>query len=354
MRSLTSEVAQRLLGTSFSISATYIQHMIPGARELGINVEEMLKTAGIDQQKLSQPDYRVPLLQALKLQELQQEQSQDDAWGIKLGAQVRPRFFQVLGYAAMSSNTLGEAIQQLLRFETLVWDMGISELKQGEEFSKIQLKTLLPDIIPAQIVELAIAGWVSFGREIIANQSLLTQQSLPIAVHFRHKAPVNLAEHQAFFNCPVLFEQKENAVIIPNTLLNEATRDSDPHLKQLMNNKGESLLKSYRLEVNLSNEVRAVICQQLSQGEPEIEQIALQLDTPVRSLRKRLQESNTSFKILLDEVRFELAQTYLSDAQLSLVDIAFMLGFSEQSAFSRAFKRWYGSSPSQYRSQIDN
>lgn len=353
MRSHTSKVAQRLLGTSFSISATYIHHLIPMVKEQGINVEQMLISAGIDQQKLSQPDYRIPLFQLLKLQQLQQEQSQDDAWGIKLGAQVRPRFLQVLGYAAMSSHTVGDAIQQLLRFETLVWDFGISELKQGDEFSKIQLKTLLPDIIPAQIVEMAMSSWVSFGREILANQSLLTQQSLPTAIHFRHKAHADLTEHQAFFNCPVLFEQKENAVIIPNTLLNEATKDSDPQLKQLMNNKGDMLLKGYRLETNLSNEVRAAICQQLPQGEPEIEQVALQLDTHVRSLRKRLQEANTSFKTLLDEVRYELAQAYLADAQLSLVDIAFMLGFSEQSAFSRAFKRWNGNSPSQYRNQVE-
>lgn len=352
MTLLTNKIAQQLLGTSFSISATYIHHLIPIAEDLGICVDQMLVNAGIDQKKLSQPDYRIPLVQILKLQALQQEQSQDESWGIKLGAQVRPRFFQVLGYAAMSSESLEDAIQQLIRFETLVWDLGISEFKPGKEFSKIQLKTLLPDIIPTQIIELAIAGWVNFGREIIADRSKLDQTPMPITIHFRHKAPADLTEHQNFFNCTILFEQKENAVVIANTLLTEPTRDSDPHLKQLMNTKGDDLLKSYRLDINLSNEVRALICQQLPQGEPDIEQVAAHLKLPVRTLRKRLQESDTNFKTLLEEVRFELAQAYLMDTKLSLIDIAFMLGFSEQSAFSRAFKRWYGSTPSQYRSQI--
>lgn len=352
MPSLTTQVAHRLLGSSFSVSGTYLFHLIPMAKELGLDVETLLTEAGIDQHKLGQPDYRVPLFKILKMQALQQELNQDPALGIKLGAQVRPRFFQVLGYAAMSANTLGDAIQQLLRFEKLVWDLGISDFKQGKDTSVIRLKTLLPEVIPAQMVELAMAGWISFGRDIVANQSLVTNESLPLAVHFSHQGPEDSSAHQAFFNCPVLFGQKENAVIIPSYLLNEATKDADPQLQQMMNLQGDALLKSYMLEVNLSNEVRACICRQLSCGEPDVSDIAEQLDTNARNLRRRLQELKTSFKELVDEVRYELAQAYLADKALSLVDIAFMLGFSEQSAFSRAFKRWQGQTPSQFRERL--
>lgn len=350
IKTLIKEATQKLIGMSYSISSVYVSNLVPLAKSLYPDAEHLLESSDIDVEKLGNPDYRLPLSQALKLFEQLSEVTGDRALGIKLGAQVRPKFFQVLGYAAMSSANMSAAIEQLLRYEKLTWDIGMSEFKLGEDKSTLILKTYLPDLVPDQMIEMAMAGWISFGKALIDSDEDAYQLAISsIEIHFKHSAPDNIDEFERLLECKVLFDQHQNQLILPNEFLSYPIRDADPQLQMMMKQQGQQLLERYHSDVNLVNELRAAIYQHLPHGEPELSVIAQQLDLTERSLRRRLQEQGTSFKEVLDGVRKELAQLLLEDESFSLIDIAFLLGFSEQSAFSRAFKRWLGVTPSQYR-----
>lgn len=342
---------QRLLGSSLSIAATYVYHLLPVTDALQLPVDDFLQQAGLSRAELARPDKRLPLWQVLKWINQLQAQYPAAGLGVRLGSELRPKAFPVLGYAATSAGTLADAIAQLLRFEHLVWDVGSAELIRQGERAAIRQRTLLPDVVPQMLIEMSLAGWVSVGRELLQDNPRLQAETLPSEVHFRCPPPADTAVYEAFFRCPVLFAQKDNAVIFPASLLNEPTRDADPVMQQWIARQGEQLLQNYRHELNLTNEVRAAICQQLQQGEPDLNRVAATLDISPRQLRRKLQESDNSFKDLVDEIRRELALLYLQQPQFSLLDIAFMLGFSEQSAFNRAFKRWTGLPPGQYREQ---
>lgn len=340
---------QRLLGSSLSIAATYIYHLLPATAALGVDNAALLRQAGLSESRLAQSDLRLPLWQVLKLLQHLEQHFPQPALGIQLGSQVRPKSFPVLGYAAMSADTMGDAIGQLLRFEQLVWDVGNAELICSDDYCRIRQSTHFPDLVPQTLIEMSMAGWVSIGRELLNDNTRLRQEALPSAVHFRRAAPADTRIYDDFFRCPVVFSQAENALIFPASLMQEPTRDADPQMQQWMQQQGTQLLSHYDQELNLTNEVRAAIYRLLQQGEPELERIAASLNINPRTLRRKLQEMNSGVKELVDEMRQELALLYLQQPRLSLVDIAFMLGFSEQSAFTRAFKRWQGMPPGRYR-----
>lgn len=351
--SLSAALLQRLLGSSLSVAASYVYHLLPVTDALALPVDTFLQQAGFSREQLARPDQRLPLWQVLKW--VQQLQALDNrpGLGIRLGQAMRPKAFPVLGYAAMSAGTLGDAIAQLLRFEQLVWDVGTAELVQRGEVSLIRQRTRLPDSLPPMLIEMSLAGWVSVGRELLQDHPRLQQEALPTEVHFRAPAPADTSVYDDFFRCPVLFGQRDNAVMFPTSLLAEPTRDADPLMQQWMQQQGERLLQNYRHELNLSNEVRAVIARQLQQGEPDPVKIAAELGMSDRQLRRKLQDNGRSLQELSDDIRRELALLYLQQPQLSLVDIAFMLGYSEQSAFNRAFKRWTGHPPGRFRTPAE-
>jgi len=126
-------------------------------------------------------------------------------------------------------------------------------------------------------------------------------------------------------------------------------RYADPALAQIMIGTGQRLLERYRDETNIANEARALICELLPLGEQQLETVAQRLQMTGHQLSRRLQAAGYKYPDLVDEVRQDLAEHYLASAELALTDIAFLLGFSEQSAFTRAFKRWTGKAPVHYR-----
>jgi AraC-like DNA-binding protein len=132
-------------------------------------------------------------------------------------------------------------------------------------------------------------------------------------------------------------------------LLDAPVVSADPGLKALMDEHAGNLLASYRERMNLANEVRERIARTLPNGEPALATVAAELGLTGRVLQNRLKEAGSHFTELVDEVRAQLARDYLSDSKYTLIDVAFLLGFSEQSSFSRAFRRWTGQAPVDYR-----
>ncbi len=210
----------------------------------------------------------------------------------------------------------------------------------------------------------ALLGWevthegVRFGRH--ATETLLsilnalfvrlTEKSCrPEAVHFRHKRPADTAEHARIFRAPLHFSRPESFLVLAAEDLNRPVKAADPELLGALEAFADGLLKRRYPDGTWSGRVLRSISKGLTGERPTIESVSRDLIVGSRSLQNRLKEEGTTFTALLDRARKEFALSLMKNAKMSLCDMAFLLGFSEQSSFTHTFKRWTGSTPGAYR-----
>jgi AraC-like DNA-binding protein len=172
---------------------------------------------------------------------------------------------------------------------------------------------------------------------------------VPLAVAFAHARPADTKELDAFFQAPLAFGQGENRVELPTALLDMPIVSRDSMLFSVLDGQAEKLEASRPAKRDLLTDVRAAIRSALDDGQPELATVAKTLGTSARTLQRRLGEERTTFQAVVDGVREELARSLIANEKLSLGDVAYLLGFSEISAFTRAFKRWTGTTPSRWR-----
>jgi AraC-like DNA-binding protein len=178
-------------------------------------------------------------------------------------------------------------------------------------------------------------------------------EDVPMAVEaaFQHPAPANAARYQQVLRCPVHFNQPEVRLVVRRELFDRPLRRPDPGLFQYLEQHAQTLDARLAERRSLSDQVRERLLGGLREGEPQQVGVARLLGMSERTLQRRLRDEGTTFAALLDDVRAEAARMYLRDPRLAVFEVAFLLGFSEASAFNRAFRRWTGSSPSDFRKQ---
>lgn len=267
------------------------------------------------------------------------------ALGLAIGSRIAPRHVGVLGYLVLSCQNLGEALTRFSRYQRLVYDVNPfnvciddkgMELSWGIEYGK-----------PGPLAdESSIAALFSFIR-ILTNQPLY-----PSYVSFVNPKPDNIKLYEDFFHCPVKFEDDATRVRFPFEYLGTPLLHSDPTLLDLLSQQAETLLLVLPKADAFEEKLQQVIVQCLHEGEPTLPAVSAHLALSTRTLQRRLQERGLVFQDILEHTRRELAVRYLEDKSLSLTDIALLLGYSEQSAFNRAFKRWYELPPKSYRKQL--
>lgn len=173
----------------------------------------------------------------------------------------------------------------------------------------------------------------------------------PDAVHFRHAAPGDTSAHEAWFGCPVVFGADRDALEVSEAALAKPNKLGDASVSEFFEAHLAEALGSLIEDSALAKRVRIEVSQALSQGVPTISNVARSLGMSGRTLQRRLADQGHAYQELVDAARRELAERFLRGTQYSLAEIAFLTGFSEQSAFTRAFKRWAGQTPRSYRLQ---
>jgi len=191
--------------------------------------------------------------------------------------------------------------------------------------------------------EATLASVTSIIREIS------TGEFVPLEVHLKHPPPATTAAHEVYFGCPVTFESDLDAIRIPSDALAKANRLGDAGITRFLLNHLDEELKKLEASGTLQEMVHDAIAQSLSDGVPKMPDVARRLGLGERTLQRRLGEQGLSFQKLVDEARRELAEGFLLQSDYSLAEVAFLTGFSEQSAFNRAFKRWMSQTPTAYR-----
>lgn len=171
----------------------------------------------------------------------------------------------------------------------------------------------------------------------------------PIGVYFKHAAPKFTGSHEEYFGCPVYFESDKDALFVSLETLDTPNKLGDKSISKFFDTHLNAELSKLEGDNSLDRRIRIQISQSLSEGVPTISYVARCVGMSGRTLQRRLSELGYSYQTLVDESRRQLAQRLLSQTDYSLAEIAFMTGFSEQSAFTRAFKRWAGQTPRSFR-----
>lgn len=332
-----------------SLSAAWIADALATVQAVyGIAPEEAMAGAGVDGRILAEPASLVSLVDALRIFGSLLVRTGDHTLGLQLGSRVQVRSYPVLGYIVMGSATLGDAIGRLLRFERIVGEVGRASLEEVDAAHVfLRWDCPLPAPYARYVTDAAVAGWVAVARAVIG------QPRSPLEAHFAYPAPPPGEQdaYRVYFGCPVAFDAPRTGVLLSRELLALPLQSADPALRDIMEGHAAQLLADFSSGLNLANEVRSAIHAQLAGGEPDIAGVATALGMTARALQSRLRRANLTFSDLVDEVRRSLAAVLVADDRLSLVNVAMLLGFSEQSSFTRAFRRWYGMAPGEFRRQ---
>ena len=250
-----------------------------------------------------------------------------------------PGAFGIVEYVCRSAPTVGEALRQWVRYLNLLDDA--VEVALGTEGDRAYLRVTRESEAPAPAShELCFA--------LVAKQAkLLSAQPFRItAVELTHRG--DSAMYRAWFDAPVTFGAEHTQLVMPAAVLDAPLVSSDPALLQILTRAAEELAKRAPVPPTLAAQVGRVLAESLRSDEATIGHVAKRLGMTERSLQRRLKDEGVSFNTVREDVRKQLARRYLDD-KLAIAEISFLLGFSEPSAFFRAFKRWTGMTPLEAR-----
>jgi AraC-like DNA-binding protein len=265
---------------------------------------------------------------------------------LEVGACVTPRHLGVLGYLVLATDTLGEAMLAYQRYETLFYGTSLAQIEVMENEAEIRWPPS-DNELGQQADGAAIAALVTFLRRQI------DQPPPPSAISFLHSVNADSARaYDAFFGCSVDWNDTHVRVRFPLRYLSLPMPRRDPTLRRLLDRQAQAMLRALPQSSEADRQMQRVVLRMLSDGEPSLARAAAAMHMSPRTLQRRLARHGLSWQQWLDRSREQLAHQYLEDRALTLADIALLLGFSEQSAFNRAYKRWTGRSPGRDRRQV--
>ncbi|HYY42110.1 MAG TPA: helix-turn-helix domain-containing protein, partial [Pyrinomonadaceae bacterium] len=169
------------------------------------------------------------------------------------------------------------------------------------------------------------------------------------SVSFQHPQPADTTEHRRIFRAPVHFDQPRNELVLDRALLALPLARADAGLCALLDRHAQELLARLPQRDDTTAQVRRLLSDALSGGDPNIAAVARQLGLSARTLQRKLRAEGTSYQDLLDLMRRDLARRYLQERDMAVCEVAYLLGFSGPSAFHRAFRRWTGVTPKEFR-----
>ncbi|MEO0883864.1 MAG: AraC family transcriptional regulator ligand-binding domain-containing protein [Pseudomonadota bacterium] len=265
--------------------------------------------------------------------------------GIHFGQNIRPSTLMDIGYALLSCDNLADMIAFNGRYQRLTQQIATGHLEIGPKVSKLIWTPLNNDDAEYQrpTTEGTLAGYAFFGRWVTWDPDLQIEE-----MHMCHKQPKDMSVYEQAFPHKVVFEAERNMVVAPTELFRKPLPQANPELVKILAERLDRSLEA--LGQPQTMEAQTFVCIQsiLRDGTPTIIRVAETLGTTERTLRRRLNEENTNFRDILERARKDICDLYLSEGKRSVADLALLLGYSEHSAFTRAFKNWYGVPPTRY------
>ncbi len=319
-----------------------LRPVISGLLTLGYDPAPFLQAQGIGSDLLLDPDATVPMSACVGLLADGVQATGDDHLGLHVAEHAELGSFDVHFYAMVSSPTLGDAFERVCRYQRLIHET--SQVRLEKSGDQAVLSHRLPGgmAAPRQTAELLLASWLRAGR--VATGTKWN----PAEIRFAHRAPQDSRALQRFFGAPVRFAAGENALVLPAALLDLPCRRPDPSLLSVLDRYAADRLGGSGA-ATFADRARTALAGELQAGNVTAHGLAARLKVSVRTLHRTLAAEGTTYRRLLDQLRLDTAERHLMDDRVSVAEVAFLLGFSELSAFHRAFKRWTGQTPAAFR-----
>jgi len=308
----------------------------------GIDPAPLFKKLKIDHKLIKDPHARYSYAQIDQLWLEASTIANDPGFGLRAARFWHPSHMGALGYAWLASSSLHTALCRFHRYISILTEgatLDVDEYK-NEYSAHLKYKAISkqqPTRTDSFMATLLVMCRANCGDDFH-----------PSSLSFTHSEPKDPSDFYALFECPITFDAADNRFNISKKVADKTLISSNPQLAQLNDQIIiEALAKLDKDDI--VTQVKAEVLNQLPSGNVTDASIANAINTSQRSLQRKLQQEGTSFKSILTDLRLELAEKYIKNSNLTLMDVAFMLGFSEYSSFSRAFKNWTGMNPSNYR-----
>ncbi len=326
-----------------TVSTDMVRILLGGAPLEHGELAEILRSAGVEPELLNHPQKRIPTSQLASIWTEMERAADDPDLGLHLG-ELRDGLpsGHVLFSAMLNSPTLGQALERYCRFHDIMGDFVQPRLERQAGATVLSLAPRDPVTLHRQHLECIFSLLVSVLTHLSATR-------LRPEIRFTHPRPEDISEHLRIFGPDLHFVQPVNQLILGQSDLELPIAAADEELLAVLEQYARRLLRRIRPAQTWSAKVAELLSRTLCDGKPRLDQVARHLALSGRSLQDRLREEGTTYQAVLDRVRQDLATAYLGNDSLSLAEIAFLLGFADQSAFTHAFGKWTGDSPQRFR-----
>ena len=327
-------------------SGAMVRIAYKGLISLGVDADKVLRQSGFDPSKLYQANLRTPFAAQPMFWKSAVAISGDPCIGLHLGEKMPVYKGQILEYLFLSSQTFGDGLSRVLNYQRLISDALHGSFKEAPQpcitsyFSNHQYAT-------SHLAEAMVLGLIK------VFQSVTEDKFQAERVVFNHTPNTDIAEYERIFNCPVEFNAKAFQLYFPVSVLGYKSLYAEPQLLDLHMQAADRHLAILENE-DLIKEVRNHMASLLESGEVTLETVSSLMAISSRHLRHQLNTAGTSFQKILNDLRHRLALRLLTQTNEAISEIIYLTGFCEPSTFYRAFKRWEGTTPIEYRRRKQN
>lgn len=326
-----------------TIAIGRVIQVLQGAARSGADIPTLLASVGLERRMLDDPDARIDRDTFIRLMLSVMKYTQDEFLGFGQGRKSRPGTFSMMAHAVINCANLEKAIQRGIKFYEL-FDLDVrSSLHVEGDLAWIQVdasprldfrEVIIESIM---ILSLRFMSWL-VGKAID-----------PVSVEFDFPRAEEMGDYRSVFTCPVKFESDTNRMLFSGEYLEMPLVQNELSLSKFLKDSLAQLIDGNIHNVGLPAQIRAIISKDYGNNFPDFSEICEKLNMTPQTLRRRLKEGNTSYQEIKDAIRKDASVYYLSKPELSIDEIALLMGFSEASSFHRAFKKWTGKTPSAYR-----
>lgn len=330
-----------MAGTAIATAGRILWRML---ERRGIDPAPLYREAGLDPESLDDPLVRYPGNEARLVWMRVSEMLDDPAFGLTIAEVWQPSDFHALGCAFMASATLRDAMYRLVRYHAVVYDSISYSLAERDDRAILTYSSEF-----GELGEPAILEDTRWAVVLDACREVYGAELHPLEVTFWHPEPAYaMDEFNAYFRCPLRFGEPVASMTFPAEVLDRPLPASNRELALALDRTLGDYVANLQCD-DIVSRTKSVISDNLTSGDFTIEAVAARLSMSSRNLQRKLAEEGTIYRKIVDAVRQELAESYLTDASFTLAEIGYLVGFSSQAAFSRAYKRWTGLTPQSFR-----
>jgi AraC-like DNA-binding protein len=324
-------------------SIQLLKNLVAGLVPCGVDAHRVLSHMGASWSSVfeASDDERIPVTLLTRFWEAAEAVSGDPSIGVRVGAQARLERFGVLGGAVRTSSTLGDALLKTIRYVAFVDESVLLSIAIEGERGRIVYRSAVPEPRHPCEVDSIMATMLVLSRELAGLRLV------PTEIRIVHAAPPDDAVYRDVFGIAPIFAAQENAVTFRAAALMLPVAAREP-----VASGGHEASNDSPGAASFVGKVESLVRAELSGGNPMLENVAAQLGLHAKALTRRLSQEGTTYSAILDRLRRGLAEHYLSEPHVSVTDVAFLLGFSDASAFNKASRRWFGTSPLTQRRRL--